>query len=90
MHLIRELVDAEGVVGCTPNTRERIRRRDRGGGLALHPLQRRRPEVEEGRPEAGLRLDRLLGVDEPVLGDLAEGRGPRRRAGAMREVEFWV
>ena len=51
----------------------RIRRRDRGGGLALHPLQRRRPEVEEGRAEAGLRLDRLLRVDEPVLGDLAEG-----------------
>ena len=27
---------------------------------------------------------------EAILGDLAEGRDPRRRAGAVREVEFWV
>ena len=50
----------------------RLRGRDRRGGVALETDQGGTPERHEGLAELRLRLDALLRVGEPVLGDAAQ------------------
>src|SRR5262249_2850112 len=49
-----------------------IRRRNRGGGLARHALDRARPQIEIGLAQHVLQVKRSLRIGEPVLHHLAE------------------